>query len=356
MPERLIDCEPGQLSGNLLGTACNIELSLYLFRILTSNPNQFVSCLFSFQVRGIDVSLNPSTLLKSQSCSRPLSRLLGLVVVALLVLTLVMLVVGTTAAAPAMADSTSDELNTGDSEPGVPLSVADGETPSDGGIGQHTTFDDSTLGTSSSYSTTFDSADISLETVSVPNTISAYTEDVSPPILVVLGSYSRYDSSDPLGNDIRAAVHERVQSEPGVTLAQLTEDNGVSESTVRYHTRILEEESLLQRVELWGNVRAFPTTYGPTEQALTVALADTAKLSVLSAVEEHQPTTVNTVAAEIDRAPSTVSHHLTRLDETGLVDRERSGKKVLTTLEPTVKQALNGGNFGTDNPKRGVGD
>lgn len=188
------------------------------------------------------------------------------------------------------------------------------------------------------------------------DTISSHADDVSPPVLLTLLGYSRYDSSDPLEHDTRATLYDRIQSDVGVTLAELTSDNDVSESTVRYHTRILEEESLVEKVDLWGNVRLFPAGYEPKERALTVALDDTALRSVLSAVRTTEPATVTTIAEAIDRSPGTVSHHLSRLDEADLVDRERNGKRVVTTLEPDVYRALSAGTVETDTRARSVSD
>jgi DNA-binding transcriptional ArsR family regulator len=188
------------------------------------------------------------------------------------------------------------------------------------------------------------------------DTISSHADDVSPPVLLTLLGYSRYDSSDPLEHETRATLYDRIQSDAGVTLAELTSDNDVSESTVRYHTRILEEESLVDKVDLWGNVRLFPAGYEPKERALTVALDDAALRSVLSAVRTTEPATVTTIADAIDRSPGTVSHHLSRLDEADLVDRERNGKRVVTRLEPEVHRALSAGTVETDTRARSVSD
>lgn len=188
------------------------------------------------------------------------------------------------------------------------------------------------------------------------NTISSHAEDISPPVFLTLLGYSRYDSSDPLEHETRAALYDRIQSDAGVTLAELTSDNDVTESTVRYHTRILEEESLVDKVDLWGNVRLFPAAYEPRERALTVALDDTALRSVLSAVRTTEPATVTTIADEIDRSPSTVSHHLSRLETADLVDRERNGKRVVTTLEPDVHRALSAGTIETETRAQSVSD
>ena len=274
--------------------------------------------------------------------------------------------VGAVVASPTTGASTQDLAASTDAGDETPLSSLEPDTTSDElSVESEYQFSDHEL----SYEldahgiepgTTYPAGD-SLREEIVPSettidTISSHADDVSPPVLLTLLGYSRYDSSDPLEHETRATLYDRIQSDVGVTLAELTRDNDVSESTVRYHTRILEEESLVEKVDLWGNVRLFPAAYGPKEQALTVALDDTALRSVLSAVRTTEPATVTTIAAEIDRAPSTVSHHLSRLETAALVDRERDGKRVVTTLEPEVHRALSAGTVEMETRARSVSD
>ncbi|MFC6722257.1 helix-turn-helix domain-containing protein [Halobacteriaceae archaeon SHR40] len=294
------------------------------------------------------------------------SHLLGLLAVFLVVLVSTQLAAGAVVASPTTAASTQDL--TASTEPGdeTPLDSLEPDTASDelSAEGEYR-FSDHKLDYSlndhgSEQGTTYRAGDsLPYEigpTETTINTISSHAEDISPPVLLTLLGYSRYDSSDPLEHELRAALHDRIQSDAGLTLAELTSDTDVSESTVRYHTRILEEESLVDKVDLWGNVRLFPAGYESKERALTVAVDDTALKSVLSAVRTTEPATVTTIAAEIDRSPSTVSHHLSRLETADLVDRERNGKRVVTTLEPDVRRALSAGTAETETLARSVSD
>jgi len=175
---------------------------------------------------------------------------------------------------------------------------------------------------------------------SMTGTITSVLDDIPLPFVLTLGAYSRFDNTDPLDHPFRAQLHELVRNEPGVTLAQLTQRLDVSESTVRYHTRILEEESHAERMKLWGNVRVFPSAFEHKERVITAALDEETTRTVLEAVATHEPASLTTVAEAVDRAPSTVSHHLSRLDTAGLVDRERDGQAVETTLDPDVRRVL----------------
>lgn len=152
------------------------------------------------------------------------------------------------------------------------------------------------------------------------------------PAWVIAASYSRYDDSDPLDNDVRRAIYEAVRDAPGAYPVELAEITDIPRSTIRYHVRILEEEGLVFGEKIRGKHRYFPHEADDTDVALTAALAEDATAAVLDAVARHEPASVSTLADHLDRAASTVSHHLDRLDEDGLVERSREGGAVLTRI------------------------
>lgn len=161
-----------------------------------------------------------------------------------------------------------------------------------------------------------------------------------PTLPVLIAGYSRHEGSDPLDNDRRARVFEVVGDAPGIAVTAVAERADVSRSTARYHTRVLEEEGLVFGEKIRGKLRYFPADDDTPE--LTAALADEASATVLFAVARRGPASVSALAEAVDRAPSTVSHHLSRLDDAGLVERDRDGGSVLTRLAPGVAEALAG--------------
>ncbi len=63
---------------------------------------------------------------------------------------------------------------------------------------------------------------------------------------------------------------------------------------------------------------------------------------MLDAVARREPASVGELADELGRDPSTVTHHLKRLEEDGLVERERDGRAVVNRLSPEAKTAFSG--------------
>lgn len=142
---------------------------------------------------------------------------------------------------------------------------------------------------------------------------------------------------DVLEQSTRAAVYERVHDAPGATLADIADAVGVTKSTVRYHVRVLREAGLVDATEAAGALRVAPAD---ADVDLVASLNAPGTGAVLDAVAEHEPATVSSIASSSDRAPSTVSHHLSTLEERELVERERDGEAVVTTLTDATRRAI----------------
>lgn len=162
--------------------------------------------------------------------------------------------------------------------------------------------------------------------------------DLLPPALAPVLGYSRHDDSDPLAHETRRAIYEVVGDAPGTYAAAVADEVGEPDSTVRYHLRVLEGESLVQSEVIRGRRRVFRSDV--EDPRLAAATADGPTASVLDAVGREGPTSVSTLSDVLDRAPSTVSYHVSRLSEAGLVTRERDGRQVLVSLTPSASSEV----------------
>lgn len=151
------------------------------------------------------------------------------------------------------------------------------------------------------------------------------------------GGLSRADTDGVLEQPTRAAVYGAIRNSPGTDLAGTADEVGVAKSTARYHVRVLRDAGLVEAAEIGGTLRLSTADADPE---LAGVLNAESSGAVLEAVAEREPASVTALATETDRALSTVSHHLARLEERGLVERERRGEAVLTTLTPETRTAI----------------
>lgn len=155
---------------------------------------------------------------------------------------------------------------------------------------------------------------------------------------VILLGYSRYDNSDPLEHEGRAVVFDAIEETPGIYLSAMRGHTDLSLSTLRHHLRVLEREELILSVKVHGKRRFYPADTERIE--LTAALNEEATSNVIDALCHLGLATVSELADELDRDPSTVTHHLQRLEDDDIVRRKRSGRVVMNCLVEDVRTHL----------------
>jgi predicted transcriptional regulator len=156
-------------------------------------------------------------------------------------------------------------------------------------------------------------------------------------VLALLG-YQRYADDDPLEHDLRATLYDRIREEPGIYLSALAERSDAPMGTVRYHLRVLEFEGMVVTDRRNGKRRYVPLGVEP--DALDAVMHEDAPRAVLEALFEGGPASTSELAERLDRDPSTVTHHVQRLEESALVERERDGRAVVTRLDGDARAAL----------------
>jgi len=156
------------------------------------------------------------------------------------------------------------------------------------------------------------------------------------PVLGLAG-YQRYEDDDPLVHPLRGTLYDRIQTEPGTYLSALADATETPLGTVRYHLKILEFEGLVTRADLNGRRRYYPLDVEPG--VIETLLEDSAALAVLEELATSAAT-VGELADRVDRDPSTITHHTTRLADMGLVERERDGRTTRNRLTDEGRAAV----------------
>lgn len=127
---------------------------------------------------------------------------------------------------------------------------------------------------------------------------------------------------------VRLLVHETVRRYPGIHVRGLERALKVSAPLVQYHLRRLEEEGFVESHEQGGYVRYYPTgkteTIRVTEKDLPLVglLREEVPLHVVLLLLDHGPQTHAQLVERLGMAKSTVSYHLAKLADLGVVERE----------------------------------
>jgi DNA-binding MarR family transcriptional regulator len=150
--------------------------------------------------------------------------------------------------------------------------------------------------------------------------------------------YSRYDDSDPLEHDAREAMFEVVEESPGTYLSEIAERADIPLSTARHHIRVLEREDLVSGAKVRGKRRFYPAHTDGVE--LAAAMNDDSTAAVIDALARLGAASVSDLADELGKDPSTVTHHVQRLEEDEVVVRERDGRAVMNKLTAAARTML----------------
>jgi DNA-binding transcriptional ArsR family regulator len=150
--------------------------------------------------------------------------------------------------------------------------------------------------------------------------------------------YSRYDASDPLEHETRDAMLEVIEESPGTYLSAVADRVEVPPSTARHHVRVLEREDLISGAKVRGKRRFYPAHMEGVE--LAAAMNDDATAAVVDALARVGAASVSDLADELGKDPSTVTHHVQRLEEDEVVVRERDGRAVMNRLSAAVRTAM----------------
>jgi DNA-binding transcriptional ArsR family regulator len=163
---------------------------------------------------------------------------------------------------------------------------------------------------------------------------------VDRPSGVVLASapFTRYDRADLPDNENRRAIYDAVSDAPGGDVGTIADRVDLSPSTVRYHTRMLAREDVLRTEKHLGKRRLYPTAV--TTDGIGAALSDDSTAPLLQALQPDAELTVSELSEKLDRAPSTISYHVSRLEDQGVLNRDRHGESVLVSLTPPARSAF----------------
>jgi predicted transcriptional regulator len=125
----------------------------------------------------------------------------------------------------------------------------------------------------------------------------------------------------------RTLVYDAIRRYPGIHVRGLERELKVSAALVQYHLKKLEAEGYVEAHDQGGYARYYPTEKGkavritPEDMPLLAVLREEVPLHVALLLLDKGPLTHGELVANLGIAKSTVSYHLAKLAETGLVDR-----------------------------------
>ncbi|MFB6121611.1 MAG: winged helix-turn-helix transcriptional regulator [Halobacteriaceae archaeon] len=131
----------------------------------------------------------------------------------------------------------------------------------------------------------------------------------------------------------RRDIYQEVRRAPGTHFRGLLRELDYAKGTVQYHLRWLVARGLVESESDGEYTRYYPAReFEPADKATLSALRRTYSREVLAHLAADGPLTTTDLAERLGKSASTVSWHLSRLHDAGLVAKRRDGRSVEYTL------------------------
>ncbi|MFA5862383.1 MAG: winged helix-turn-helix transcriptional regulator [Candidatus Thermoplasmatota archaeon] len=131
----------------------------------------------------------------------------------------------------------------------------------------------------------------------------------------------------------RRRIHQTIQQHPGLHFRELLGRVALAQGTLQYHLHGLEADGLVAVSQDGGFTRYYATTrVRPEDRPLMDALRREYARRILAHLVAEGPLTTQALSERIGKAPSTVSWHISRLVDAGLLTRTRAAQEVRYAL------------------------
>lgn len=131
----------------------------------------------------------------------------------------------------------------------------------------------------------------------------------------------------------RRTIFQTVSDNPGIHFRDLLERLEYAQGTLQYHLRELEKADLLEPEDDGKFTRYYAAgEFDETDRTVINALRREYARRIIAHLAAEGPQTTSGLADRLERSPSTISWHLSKLDDAGLVERDREGRSVYYEL------------------------
>jgi predicted transcriptional regulator len=119
--------------------------------------------------------------------------------------------------------------------------------------------------------------------------------------------------------DTRAILLRNIEKNPGIRYRELLRTTGLVNGVLTYHLAALEKSDIIKVDRQPGTTRYYMLTISDKEVNILKYVRHTPLRQILLFILEHDLCTFNEIVGHIGKAPSTVSSHLRRLKEGGVI-------------------------------------
>jgi DNA-binding transcriptional ArsR family regulator len=119
----------------------------------------------------------------------------------------------------------------------------------------------------------------------------------------------------------RRWIWENIQRFPGIHFRELERKTALAHGALEYHLGVLEKAGVINAEKVAANIRYFPAEVPQDDQKTLGVLRQEIARRILVSLLERPSLGNQDLARILKKSPSTVSFHLNKLEENGLINR-----------------------------------
>jgi predicted transcriptional regulator len=141
--------------------------------------------------------------------------------------------------------------------------------------------------------------------------------------------------------EARKAIYDTVKNSSGCHFREIERRSGLSTGSVKYHLDYLTRNGLITIQKDGGNIRYFPISFNTGNKRLLGLLRQNSIRKVLLFMLSNHDINHEQIVDHVKLSPSTVSWHLKKLEEGGIIKSARKGRKTFYGLAIDRKEIMN---------------
>lgn len=151
----------------------------------------------------------------------------------------------------------------------------------------------------------------------------------------MLGGCNKIGRSNALANLNRERLYDFIKSCPGVYFNEIIKKTGLNRGTVKYHIDVLETQNMIESYKANGKIRYFQNnfTYGEKDKVVIAALKNDVDQKIILEILNDQCITNKTLVEKIGVSASTISWHIRRLKEQGIVMADKEERHTTYSID-----------------------
>jgi predicted transcriptional regulator len=151
-------------------------------------------------------------------------------------------------------------------------------------------------------------------------------------------SSSRQDLTSPSSVEVRGVIYDIVTQNPGIRYRELLRLAGISNGVLTYHLGILGKSGQI-KVQRQSNKRVtryYVSNISKRDSNIIGCIRSRVTRTIIIFILKNEYCTFNEIVEHVEKAPSTISWHIKRLKDMGILKVVHGSDRLLYTLTDKI--------------------